>query len=197
MTPAIRPAIVSLAFFSVLTGVVYPLVVTCISTTVFPSQAHGSLIVHGDTTRGSALVGQSFTRPGHLWGRPSAIAIPYDARGSGASNLGPTNPLLDSLVTSRVVALRAADPTATGPVPVDLVTSSASGLDPHVSPAAALYQVHRIAIARGIDTAIVRRIIEQLIEPRSFGVLGEPRVNVLRVNLALDAQTSPTAAAQK
>ena len=194
MTSDIRPALVALAFFSVLTGIVYPLVVTGIATTAFPSQSHGSLIVQGDTTRGSALVGQSFTKAGYLWGRPSAIGIPYDARGSGASNLGPTNPALDSLVKARVATLRAADPMAIGPVPVELVTSSASGLDPHLSPAAAFYQVNRIAAARHIDTSTVRTIIQQLIEPRTFGVLGEPRVNVLRVNLQLDAYVSPTAA---
>ena len=197
MNTEIRPALVALAFFSVLTGIVYPLVVTGISTAAFPSQSHGSLIAHGDTTRGSALVGQSFTKPGYLWGRPSAIGIPYDARGSGASNLGPTNPALDSLVKARVARLRAADPTATGPVPVELVTSSASGLDPHLSPAAALFQVNRIAAARHIDASTVRTIIEQLIEPRTFGILGEPRVNVLRVNLQLDAYVSPTAVPHK
>ena len=197
MNSDIRPAIVSLAFFSALTGIVYPLFVTGIATTAFPSQSHGSMITHGDTTRGSALVGQSFTKPGYLWGRPSAISIPYDARGSGASNLGPTNPLLDSLVKARIARLRAADPTATGAVPVELVTSSASGLDPHISPAAAMYQVNRIAAARHIEAGSVRRIIEQLIEPRTFGFLGEARVNVLRVNLQLDTYVSPTAAQHK
>ena len=197
MNSEIRPALVALAFLSVLTGIVYPLVMTGISTTAFPSQSHGSLIAHGDTTRGSALVGQSFTKPGYLWGRPSAISVPYDARGSGASNLGPTNPALDSLVKSRVATLRAADPTATGPVPVELVTSSASGLDPHLSPAAALFQVNRIAAARHIDASSVRAIIGQLIEPRTFGILGEPRVNVLRVNLQLDAYESPAAVPHK
>ena len=197
MNADIRPALVSLAFFSALTGIAYPMVVTGIATTVFPSQSHGSMLTHGDTTRGSALVGQSFTKPGYLWGRPSALAIPYDARGSGASNLGPTNPTLDSLVKARIATLRAADPTATGAVPVELVTSSGSGLDPHVSPAAALYQVNRIASARHIEVASVRRIIEQLIEPRTFGILGEARVNVLEVNLQLDAFMSPTAVPHK
>ena len=197
MNSDIRPALVSLAFFSVLTGVVYPLVVTSIATVAFPSQSHGSLIAHGDTTRGSELVGQSFTKPGYLWSRPSAITVPYDARSSGASNLGPTNPRLDSMVKARIATIRAADPTATGPVPVELVTSSGSGLDPHLSPAAALYQVNRIAAARHIEAGTVRRIIEQLIEPRTFGILGEPRVNVLRVNLQLDAYASPTAAPHK
>ena len=197
MNSDIRPAIVSLAFFSVLTGIAYPLLVTGIATTVFPSQSHGSLVTRGDTTRGSALVGQSFTTSGYLWGRPSAIGIPYDARGSGASNLGPTNPTLDSLVRARVTTLRAADPRAAGAVPVDLVTASGSGLDPHISPAAALYQVNRIAAARHIDAASVRRIIEQHIEPRTFGILGEARVNVLRVNLNLDAEVTPTTLPRK
>jgi potassium-transporting ATPase KdpC subunit len=192
MNTELRPAIVSLALFSVLTGVVYPLVVTGVAGVAFHSQAHGSLITHAGHIAGSALIGQSFTSPQYLWGRPSAIAVPYDARGSSGSNLGPTNPLLDSLVRSRVSAIRAADPLAMGPVPVELVTSSASGLDPQLSPAAALYQIHRIAAARHFDTLTVRNIINANTESRTFGVLGEPRVNVLRVNLALDAYASPT-----
>lgn len=194
MLSQIRPALLSLAFFSVLTGIVYPLAVTGIATAAFPVQAHGSLIVSGGITRGSTLIGQSFTKPGYLWGRPSATAVPYDARGSSGSNLGPTNPALDSLVRARTAALHAADPRNTAPVPVELVTASASGLDPHLSPAAAEYQVHRIAVARGIDSATVRTVIAANTEPRTFGMLGEPRVNVLGVNLQLDARASPTEA---
>ncbi len=190
MQSDIRAACVALGLFTVLTGVAYPLVVTGIGATAFSSEARGSLIAVGGTTRGSALVGQAFSTPGYLRGRPSATGIPYDARSSSGSNLGPTNPKLDTLVRDRIAALRAADATAIGPVPVELVTSSGSGLDPHLSPAAALFQVHRIATARGVDSAAVSRVITAHIEPRTFGILGEPRVNVLRVNLALDSLTA-------
>lgn len=187
MKADIRAAIVALAIFSGLTGVVYPLVVTGIAAGIFPAQSRGSMIARGTTTVGSALVGQAFTKPGYLWGRPSAISVPYDAQGSSGSNLGPTNPKLDTLVRERIAALRASDSAATGPVPVELVTASGSGLDPHLSPAAALYQVRRIARARGLDSGAVARLVTTHIEPRSFGILGEPRVNVLRVNLSLDS----------
>ncbi len=190
MQSDIRAACVALGLFTVVTGVAYPLVVTGIGAVAFASEARGSLIDVGGTTRGSALVGQSFTKPGYLWGRPSAIGIPYDARSSSGSNLGPTNPKLDTLVRERIAALRAADATGSATVPVELVTSSASGLDPHLSPAAALYQVRRIATARGLDSAAVARVVTAQIEPRTFGILGEPRVNVLRVNLALDSLTA-------
>ncbi len=187
MQSDIRAAVVALAIFTGLTGVAYPLVVTGIAATAFPSQSHGSMIANGATIRGSALIGQSFSKPGYLWGRPSAIGLAYDARGSSGSNLGPTNPTLDRLVRERIAALRASDSTATGPVPVELATASGSGLDPHLSPAAALFQVHRIAGARGLDSATVARLISAHIEPRAWGILGEPRVNVLRVNLSLDS----------
>lgn len=186
MQSDVRAAVVALAIFSGLTGVVYPLVVTGIATTVFPAQAHGSIIRSDTLTRGSALVGQAFTQPRYLWGRPSAIGTAYDARGSSGSNLGPTNPKLDTIVRERMAALHASDPATNAPVPVDLVTASASGLDPHLSPAAALFQVPRIARARGMDTTSIAGLIRAQIEPRTFGILGEPRVNVLRVNLALD-----------
>lgn len=186
----VRAAVVALAIFTGITGIVYPLVVTGIATTVFPSQSHGSMIRSDTTTRGSALVGQAFTRPGYLWSRPSAISLAYDARSSSGSNLGPTNPKLDTLVRQRMAILRASDPTATGPVPVELVTASGSGLDPHLSPAAALFQVRRIAQARGMDSTSIAQLIRSHIEHRTFGMLGEPRVNVLRVNLSLDSLTA-------
>lgn len=191
MQSDIRAAAVSLAVFSALTGIVYPLVVTGIAATAFPSQSHGSLISSGTTTRGSVFIGQAFSTSGYLWSRPSAIGVPYDARGSSGSNLGPTNPKLDTIVRERIAALRASDAGATGPLPVELVTASGSGLDPHLSPAAALFQVHRIARARGVDSAMVARLISAHIEPRTFGILGEPRVNVLRVNLSLDSLSTP------
>jgi potassium-transporting ATPase KdpC subunit len=187
MQSDIRAAVVALGLFSGLTGVVYPLLVTGIATTAMPLQARGSLIRRGDTIRGSALVGQSFSAPRYLWGRPSAIRVPYDARGSSGSNLGPTNPTLDTLVRERVAALRASDSATAGSVPVELVTASASGLDPHLSPAAAMFQAARIARVRSLDAAAVARLITSFIEPRTLGILGEPRVNVLRVNLALDS----------
>lgn len=183
----VRAAVMALLLFTALTGVVYPLVVTGIAAGAFPSQSRGSMIQGANGTRGSALVGQAFTQPGYLWGRPSAIGVAYDARGSSGSNLGPTNPKLDTLVRARIAVLRASDPAASGPVPVELVSASGSGLDPHLSPAAALYQARRIARARGIDSAAVARTITTYIEPRTFGILGEARVNVLRVNLALDS----------
>lgn len=187
MNADIRAAAVALTILTGLTGVVYPLVVTGIAAVVFPEQSRGSMIERGTTTWGSALVGQAFTSAGYLRGRPSAIGVPYDARSSSGSNLGPTNPTLDTLVRARIAALRASDPSATGLMPVELVTASGSGLDPHLSPAAALYQAHRIARARGLDPTAVVRLIRAHIAPRTFGILGEPRVNVLRVNLSLDS----------
>lgn len=186
----LRAAVAALACFTLITGVGYPLLVTGIAGLAFPVAARGSMITVGTQVRGSALVGQSFTRADYLWGRPSAIGIPYDARGSSGSNLGPGNPRLDTLVRERVAILRATGTPGTADVPVDLVTSSASGLDPHLSPAAALFQVRRIAAARHLDPAIVDSLIRSRIEARTFGILGEPRVNVLRVNLALDSLSS-------
>jgi potassium-transporting ATPase KdpC subunit len=187
MSSDLRASLGALAFFSIVTGVAYPLAVTGIAAGAFPAQSRGSLVAIGSTIRGSLLVGQSFTSPRYLQGRPSATAVPYDPRGSSGSNLGPTNPRLDSLVRERVRALREANPGADGPIPVELVTASGSGLDPHLSPAAARYQVGRIAQARGIAPAAVSALIDRHIEPRTFGMLGEARVNVLRVNLALDS----------
>jgi potassium-transporting ATPase KdpC subunit len=182
-----RSASVLLFAFTVITGVAYPAFVTTAAGVLFPAAAQGSLIEAGGEVRGSSLIGQPFTRPGYFWPRPSATATPYDASASSGSNLGPTNPALREAVAQRVATLRAADPDNTAPVPVDLVTSSASGLDPHVSPAAALYQVGRVAKARGLGAAEVRALVLARVEPATLGVLGEPRVNVLALNLALDA----------
>jgi K+-transporting ATPase ATPase C chain len=184
-----RAAIVSFVALSVITGVAYPAVVTAIAQLVFPHQANGSLIVREGKTVGSDLIGQPFDDPKYFWGRPSATSpFPYNAGSSAGSNLSPTNPDLLKAVQGRVDALRAADPGNTAPVPVDLVTASGSGLDPHISPAAALYQMRRVARARKLDEAAVRQLVEQNTEGRWLGILGEPRVNVLRLNLALDTQ---------
>ena len=189
MSAQIRPAIVMLALLSVVAGLVYPAIVTAIAQVVFPRQANGSLIVTDGRVVGSSLIGQPFDDPKYFWGRPSATSpFQYNASSSSGSNLGPTNPALTRAVQERVDALRAADPDNKAPVPVDLVTTSASGLDPHISPAAALYQVGRVAKARKMDEAAVRRLVEQSTEGRQFGFLGEPRVNVLALNLALDGK---------
>jgi K+-transporting ATPase ATPase C chain len=183
----LRPALVSLALLTLITGVAYPLVVTIIARTTFPHQAEGSLIVKDGKVIGSTLIGQPFDDPKYFWGRPSATSpFPYNAASSSGSNLGSTNPALAAAVEARVRALRAADPGHTAPVPVDLVTASGSGLDPHISPAAAFFQVRRVARARGLDELAVRALVERHTESRQLGVLGEPRVNVLAVNLALD-----------
>jgi K+-transporting ATPase ATPase C chain len=185
----VRAAIVSLIALTIVTGIIYPLIVTGIAQTVFPSQANGSLIVKDGKVTGSALIGQPFDDPKYFWGRPSAATpFPYNAGSSSGSNLSPTNPDLVKTVQGRVDALRAADPGNTLTVPVDLVTASASGLDPHVSPAAALYQVARIAKARKLDPQAVSQLVEQHTEGRFLGLLGEPRVNVLELNLALDGK---------
>jgi len=185
----VRAAIVSLIALTIVTGIIYPLAVTGIAQTVFPSQANGSLIVKDGKVTGSALIGQPFDDPKYFWGRPSATTpFAYNAGSSSGSNLSPTNPDLVKTVQGRVDALRAADPGNTLTVPVDLVTASASGLDPHVSPAAALYQVARVAKARKLDPQAVRQLVEQHTEGRFLGLLGEPRVNVLGLNLALDGK---------
>lgn len=184
---SLRPALVLLALFTALTGVAYPLVVTGIAQVVFPTRANGSLIREGDRVVGSELIGQPFSDPGHFWGRPSATSPhAYNAGASSGSNLGPLSPALAEAVKVRVAALRAADPGNDAAVPVDLVTASASGLDPHVSPAAALFQVGRVARARGLPEERVRALVERHVEGRTFGILGVARVNVLRLNLALD-----------
>ena len=184
----LRPAIVSLVLLTALTGIVYPLVVTGIDQVIFPRQANGSLIVKDGKAVGSELIGQPFDDPKYFWGRPSATSpFPYNAGASSGSNQGPTNPALKKAVQDRIDALGAADPGNTAPIPVDLVTASGSGLDPDISPAAALYQVRRVAKARRLPEEAVRSLVERHVEGRQFGFLGEPRVNVLKLNLTLDA----------
>ena len=184
-----RAAIMSLALLTLVTGIAYPLLVTGIAQVVFPSQANGSLILKGRKPVGSALIGQPFDDPKYFWGRPSATSpFAYNAGSSSGSNLSPTNPDLVNAVQGRVNALRAADLGNTAPVPVDLVTASASGLDPHISPAAALYQAARVAGARKLDPQAVQHLVERHTEQRFLGLLGEPRVNVLELNLALDGR---------
>jgi K+-transporting ATPase ATPase C chain len=187
MKDQIRPALTTLLILTVLTGLVYPLAVTGLAQLFFPDQANGSLILHEGKGVGSRLIGQPFDAPHYFWSRPSATSpFPYNAAASGGSNLGPTNPALIEVVKARVAALRAADPGNDSPIPVDLVTASGSGLDPHISPAAALYQVKRVARARGLDESTVQTLVTQHTEGRQFGLLGERRVNVLQLNLALD-----------
>jgi potassium-transporting ATPase KdpC subunit len=189
MLTHVRAAIVSLILFTVVTGVAYPALVTVIAQLVFPHQANGSLIVKGGKPTGSTLIGQAFDDPKYFWGRPSATSpFGYNAGASVGSNLSPTNADLIKTVQGRVDALRAADPGNTAPVPVDLVTASGSGLDPDISPAAALFQVSRVAKARKLDEAVVRGMVAQHTEGRQLGLFGEPRVNVLALNLALDSR---------
>ncbi len=186
--PLWRPALTLFVVLSLVTGLAYPLVVTGVAQSVFPAQANGSLIVRDGKTVGSALIGQPFADPGHFWSRPSATGpMPYNAANSGGSNLAPTAPALTDAVKARVEALRAADPGNTAPVPVDLVTTSASGLDPHISRAAADYQAARVARVRGLPLARVQALVVQHTEGRALGFIGEPRVHVLNLNLALDA----------
>ena len=184
---ALKPALVLLALLTVLLGLGYPALVTGAAQLLLPQQANGSLIHAGDTVVASELIGQSFTDPRYFWGRPSATpGTPYNAAHSGGANLGPLNPALQERVRARLAALKAADPTQTAPVPVDLVTASASGLDPHISPAAAQWQAPRVARLRGLPLDQVQALIAQNTEGRQWGFLGEPRVHVLRLNLALD-----------
>ena len=185
MISQVRPAFMMLLIFTVITGLIYPLAVTGIAQVVFPHQANGSLITAaGGKTYGSQLIGQQFDDPKYFWGRPSAAN--YNASASSGSNYGPLNPALIKMVQDRVNALRAADPDNMLPIPVDLVTASGSGLDPDISVAAALYQVHRVATMRGLSEAEVKSLVAKYTEGRQFGFLGEPRVNVLLLNLALD-----------
>lgn len=190
MKHQLRPALMMLLVLTVLTGVMYPLAVTGLAHLLFPTQANGSLMTRDGKVIGSELIGQYFDEPQYFWGRPSATSpYPYNAAASSGSNLGPTNPVLIEAVKTRVAALRAADPGNEAPVPVDLVTASGSGLDPHISPAAALYQVHRVARVRGVQESQVKDLVALHTEERQFGLLGEPRVNVLKLNLALDTVT--------
>jgi K+-transporting ATPase ATPase C chain len=187
MRTQLRPALVSLVALTLITGLLYPLVVTGIAQMLFPRQANGSLIMKDGKPAGSTLIGQPFDAPKYFWGRPSATSpFPYNAAASSGSNLGPTNDALMKAVQARIDALKAADPNNPLPLPVDLVTASGSGLDPHLSPAAAEYQIRRIARVRGLEATVVRRLVAQHTEGRQLGVLGEPRVNVLTLNLALD-----------
>lgn len=188
MSNILRPVMVIFFVLTLLTGVVYPLVVTGAAKALFPAQAAGSLVVRDGKTVGSVLIGQNFSNPKHFWGRPSATGpMPYNAVASSGSNQGPLNPALTDAVKGRVEALRAADPGNAAPVPLDLVTASASGLDPHISPAAARYQVARIAKSRSLPANTVQALVDQQVEMPLFGFLGEPRVNVLQLNLALEA----------
>ncbi len=190
----IRAALGILLAMTVVTGVLYPLAVTGIAQALMPGRANGSVIVKDGAAIGSELIGQAFTSPAYFWSRPSATSpVPYEGASSSGSNLAPTNPALLAAVKSRVAALRAADPGNEAPIPVDLVTASGSGLDPHVSPAAALWQVGRVARERGLDETVVRSLVQRHVEGRWLGIFGEPRVNVLRLNLALDSlSTSST-----
>ncbi len=186
MLRQIKPAIVILVFFTLLTGLVYPAALTAIAQLLFPHQAEGSLIMQNGVAVGSELIGQQFDDSAYFWGRPSATApFPYNAAASSGSNLGPTNPALEAAVQDRIEAVRATDPDNTALIPIDLVTASASGLDPHISVAAAMVQVPRVARERGLPEDQVRALVEEQTEARQFFFLGEPRVNVLKLNLAL------------
>ncbi|RKP43721.1 potassium-transporting ATPase subunit KdpC [Trinickia fusca] len=188
MNSFFRPLLVVFAVLTAITGLAYPAVVTAIGQAVFPFQANGSIIEHDGKAVGSALIGQQFDAPKYFWGRLSATSPqPYNASNSGGSNTGPTNPALADEVKGRIEALKAAGTDMSKPVPVDLVTSSGSGLDPEISPAAAVYQVERVAKARNMSAADVEAIVASNTSGRQFGLFGEPRVNVLKLNLALDA----------
>jgi K+-transporting ATPase ATPase C chain len=188
MLKELKPAVLMLVVFTLLTGAIYSAVVTGIAQAVIAGNANGSLLTREGKPIGSALIGQPFSSPKYFWSRPSATSpYPYNAAASSGSNQGPTNSALTDAVAARVKALRDADPDNKAPVPVDLVTASGSGLDPHISLAAAEYQVDRVARARGVDPSKVRTLVAQYTEGRQLGFLGEPRVNVLELNLALDA----------
>jgi potassium-transporting ATPase KdpC subunit len=188
MWQSIRTAILLFAAMTLLTGILYPFAVTGLSLALFPRQANGSLINIDGERSASELVGQSFSGPRYFWGRLSATGpLPYNGASSSGSNMGPSNPALKETLQKRIAALLAADPENRLPIPVDLVTASGSGLDPHISPAAAFYQAARVAKARGIDEKRVIELVHGNIVERQFGILGEPTVNVLRLNIALDA----------
>lgn len=188
MKTLLRPALSLFVLLSTVTGLAYPLAVTGVAGAAFPEQAAGSLILKDGKPVGSSLIGQNFSDPKHFWGRPSATAPqPYNASASSGSNQGPLNPALVEAVKGRIDALRAADPANGTPIPADLVTASASGLDPHISPAAALWQIGRIAKARHLPETQLSALVAANTESRQWGLLGEPRVNVLKLNLALDA----------
>ncbi len=190
MFKQLRSVFIVFLLLTVLTGIIYPLIVTGVAQLIFPAQANGSLMTREGKPIGSELIGQPFDDLKYFWGRPSATPdFPYNSASSSGSNLGPSNPALLEAVKARVKALRKADPGNTSPIPIDLVTSSGSGLDPHISPAAALYQVPRVARVRGLSEDRLRHLVDQFTEPRQWGFLGEPRVNVLKLNLALDRQT--------
>ncbi|MDR6388711.1 potassium-transporting ATPase subunit KdpC [Paraburkholderia phenoliruptrix] len=187
MKNLLRPLIVVFAVLSAVTGLAYPALMTAVGQTLFRDEANGSLIEQDGKVVGSKLIGQQFDAPQYFWGRLSATSpMPYNAQNSGGSNLGPTNPALLDEVKGRIDALKAAGTDLSKPVPVDLVTSSGSGLDPEMSPAAAAYQVERVAKARGLAPNEVQALVDRYTSARQFGVLGEPRVNVLQLNLALD-----------
>jgi K+-transporting ATPase ATPase C chain len=187
-----RPVLVLFVLLTAVTGFIYPLIVTGIARVAFPEQAAGSIIVKDGKAVGSRLIGQSFSDPKYFWSRPSATGpYPYNAAASTGSNQGPLNPALTDAVKARIEALKAADPTNTAPIPVDLVTASGSGLDPHISVAAANYQLERVARARGLDAQTVAALVTKHVEGRLLGFLGEPRVNVLELNLALDEIAAP------
>lgn len=195
MVKQLRAAIISLVAFTVITGLLYPVVITVLAQVIFPYQANGSLIMQNGQPVGSALIGQNFDDPKYFWGRLSDTSpVPYTSyngdklTGSSGSNYGPLNPAIVDAAKTRIDALKAADPDNTLPIPIDLVTASGSGLDPHISPAAAAYQVNRVARLRGLDVAKVQALVDKYTEGRQLGILGEPRVNVLQLNLALDAE---------
>lgn len=188
MNTLLRPAISLLLAFTVITGIAYPLAATGLAQLIFPQQANGSLIVKDGKPIGSGLIGQSFTEAKYFWGRPSATSPnPNNGASSSGSNTGPTNPALVDAVKQRIAALHAVDPTNQAPVPVDLVTASASGLDPEITPAAAQYQVERVAAVRKLSVSQVQALVAEFTLARTLGFIGEPRVNVLKLNLALDA----------
>ncbi|WP_420263922.1 potassium-transporting ATPase subunit KdpC [Candidatus Magnetominusculus dajiuhuensis] len=183
----IRTSIISLVVFTVMLGIIYPMAMTGVSQVLFPDKANGSIIEKNGKAVGSALIGQPFSDPRYFWSRPSATTpYPYNASSSSGSNLGQNNPDLQKALSDRIAALKAADPENTQPIPVDLITASGSGLDPHISPAAALYQVRRVAKQRGIGEGLVLSLVETYKESRQLGILGDPVVNVVKLNMALD-----------